>query len=74
MTGDYPATLPGLPLASFLDALGRQVTAEPTRSGLLAVLTRTVDEGLRSGHPCLDRDNARELGLALVAWADEEPG
>lgn len=70
MTGTYPETLPGLPLANFLDALGRRVTAELTRSGLLAILTRTPDEGLKGGHPALDRDNARELGNALLAFAD----
>ena len=63
---------PGLPLANFLDALGRRVTAEVTRSGLLAVLTRTPAEGLRGGHPALNRDNARELGNALLAFASTE--
>jgi hypothetical protein len=64
------AVLPGLPLANFLDALGRRVTAEVTHSGLLAVIARMPSSGLRNGHPCLDRDNARELGLALLAFAD----
>lgn len=59
-------------LASFIDALGRRVTVEVTRSGLAIVLTRTPAEGLRSGHPALSRDNARELGTALLAFADEE--
>lgn len=73
---------PAEPLADFIDAHGRRVTAEETRSGLVAVLTRTVDgalgtwtagEGFRSGHPALDRENALELGTALVAWANGEP-
>ena len=62
--------LPGIPLVSFLDALGRRVTLVPTRAGTAAILTRTVDEGEPSGQPCLDPGSARELGLALVAWAD----
>lgn len=65
--------IPGLPLASFLDALGRRVTAELTRSGLLVVLTRTASEGLNGGHPALSQDNARELGNALIAFADRGP-
>jgi hypothetical protein len=65
--------LPGLPLANFLDALGRRVTVEGTRSGLASILTRTPESGLLGGHPALDRDNARELGNALLAFADEGP-
>jgi hypothetical protein len=62
------------PLANFIDALGRRVTAEPTRSGLLAILTRTPDKGLRGGHPALDVDNARVLRDALTAFiGDGEP-
>lgn len=69
-----PADTQAVPeLARFTDALGRRVTAEPTRSGLLALLTRTVDEGLNVGHPCLSRENARELGEALLAFADRGP-
>jgi hypothetical protein len=55
-----------------IDALGRYVTAEVTPSGLLVILTRTADEGLRSGHPALNAENARELGNALLAFADGE--
>jgi len=62
----------GLPLANFLDAQGHRVTAEPTHSGLLAILARTPDGSLRDGRPCLSRDNARELGNALLAFADGE--
>ena len=58
--------------ARIIDALGRHVTAEVTPSGLLVILTRTPDEGLRSGHPALGRENARELGNALLAFADGE--
>jgi len=60
-------------LANFIDALGRRVTAEETPSGLLAILTRTAAEGLRGGHPALSQDNARELGNALIAFADRGP-
>ena len=65
-------TPPPAELARFIDAQGREVTAERTRSGLLAVLTRTPGEGLNGGHPALNRENARELGYALLAFADEE--
>lgn len=58
------------PLADFIDALGRRVTAEETYSGLLAVLTRMPSSGIRNGHPCLNRDNARTLAVALLAFAD----
>lgn len=70
MTADNP---PPAELARFIDAQGHCVTAEVTRSGLLAILTRTPDEGLNGGHPALNREMARELGMALVLWADEEP-
>ena len=70
MTTDAPPVIPGVPLVSFLDAQGHRVTLEVTRSGLAALLTRTPDEGLRSGHPCLSRENARKLGEALLAFAD----
>lgn len=73
MTGNAQAAPPGLPLANFLDALGRRVTAEVTSSGLLAILTSTPDRGLRGGHPCLSPENARELGEALIRFADGEP-
>ncbi len=68
-------------LADLIDAHGHRVTAELTRSGLVAVLTRTVDgelgtwvrgKGFSSGHPALDRENARELGNALLAFAEGE--
>lgn len=69
MTSDAP---PPVELASFIDALGRRVTVEVTRSGLAAILTQTPERGLRGGHPALSQDNARELGYALVAFADRE--
>lgn len=59
------AVPPGVPLANILDAHGRQVTAEVTRSGLLAILTRTVGTGQDSGQPALNRENAVELRDAL---------
>lgn len=58
------------PLARLIDAQGRRVTATVTRSGLLAIITATPDEGIKSGHPCLSPANARELGNALIAFAD----
>jgi hypothetical protein len=62
-------------LARLIDAQGHEVTAEITRSGLLVILSRTPDEGLSGGHPALNAENARELGLALIAFADREvPG
>lgn len=63
---------PRPPLASLIDAQGRRVTAEVTRSGLVAILTRTPDEGLNGGHPALNADNARQLGNALLAFAERE--
>jgi hypothetical protein len=60
--------LPGLPLASFLDAQGHRVTAEITRSGLLVILSRTPGEGLSGGHPALNRENAVELRNALTEY------
>jgi hypothetical protein len=57
-------------LARFIDAQGHRVTAEVTRSGLLAVLTRTPDEGLNGGHPCLTAENAAELMGALARFVD----
>jgi hypothetical protein len=66
-------TPPPVELASFIDALGRRVTVEVTRSGLAAILTQTPERGLRGGHPALNRDNARELGNALIAFADQGP-
>ena len=63
---------PPVVLADFIDSHGRRVTAEETRSGLVAILTRTPDEGLNGGHPALDRERALELGTALVDWAKRE--
>lgn len=57
-------------LANFIDALGRRVTAEITPSGLLVILTRTPDEGLRSGHPALNQENATTLRDALTVFVD----
>ena len=64
--------LPARPLANFIDAQGHRVTATLTRSGLLAIITRAGEDGIRSGHPCLNPENARELGEALLNWADRE--
>lgn len=58
-----PAVRP--PLARFLDAHGRRITAVVTPSGLLAILTRTPETGLRGGHPALNAENAAELRDAL---------
>ncbi len=66
-------TPPPAELARLIDSQGHQVTAVETRSGLCVILTRTVETGLRDGHPALNREMARELGMALVLWADEEP-
>lgn len=57
-------------LAHFIDALGRQVTATVTSSGLLVILTRTPESGLRGGHPALDRAQAAELRDALTEFID----
>jgi hypothetical protein len=65
-------TLPGLPLANFFDAQGHRVTAELTRSGLLAILTQTADEGLNGGHPALNREHAETLRDALNEFIDGE--
>jgi len=62
------------PLAAFTDALGREVTAVESPSGLLVILTRTPQTGLNGGHPALNRELARELGEKLTAWADEGGG
>lgn len=70
MTADIP---PPIELASFIDALGRRVTLELTHSGLAAILTRTPELGLRGGHPALDRENALELGTALIEFANRKP-
>lgn len=65
------ATPPGLPLANFLDVQGHWVTATVTSSGLLAILSHSPAGQLCSGgHPCLSAENARELGEALIAFAD----
>jgi hypothetical protein len=67
--------LPGLPLASFLDAQGHRITVEVTRSGLAVIFARTPDGSLESGRPALSPENSRELGLVLIAFADREvPG
>jgi hypothetical protein len=66
-----PASAP-VEFARFIDALGRRVTAELTRPGLLAILTRTPDKGLNGGHPALSQDHARQLGNALIAFADRD--
>lgn len=59
-------------LANFIDAQGHRVTATPTRSGLLAVITTATEDGIRSGHPCLNRANATELRDALNEFLGEE--
>ena len=64
--------LPARPIASFIDAQGHRVTATPTRSGLLAIITRAGEDGIRSGHPCLNAENARVLGEALLKFARGE--
>ncbi len=69
MTADIQAPAE---IARFIDAQGHEITATVTRSGLCVILTRTPDEGLRSGHPALSPEHARELGLALLAFADGE--
>lgn len=53
------------PLASIVDAQGHEVSAWETRSGLLVILTRTPGQGLRGGHPALNREQAAELRDAL---------
>jgi hypothetical protein len=64
-------------LARFIDALGREVTATIAPSGLLIILSRTVDvaEGERlgalNGYPALDRETAGLLGAALLEYAGE---
>ena len=58
--------------ARFIDALGRQVTATVAPSGLLVILTRSPESGLRDGHPALDGETARVLGEALIGFADRE--
>jgi hypothetical protein len=65
MTNTAPAEL-----ASFIDALGHQVTVVVAPSGLLVILTRTADEGLRDGHPALNVENAIELRDALMEFID----
>ena len=59
-------------LARFIDGLGREVTATIAPSGLLVILTRSPESGLRGGHPALDRETARVLGDALIDFADLE--
>lgn len=69
---DTSATAQGAVLADFFDSLGRRVTATVTNAGTLAILTRTPETGLKGGHPALTPENARELGEALIAFADRE--
>lgn len=69
MPADTP---PPVELANLIDALGRRVTLVPTRQGTAAIFTATAETGLDGGHPDLSAENARELGLALVAFADRE--
>jgi hypothetical protein len=56
--------------ARFIDALGRQVTATIAPSGILVILTRDPETGLRGGHPALDRESAAELRDALTEFID----
>lgn len=65
-----PADTAPAVLARFIDAQGHQVTAGVTRSGLLAIVTRTPDGGIRSGMPCLNRENAADLMDALAEFID----
>lgn len=74
-----PATIAPPPaLARLIDALGHEVTATIAPSGLLIILTRTVDvpdgerEGMLDGYPALDRESARALGDALLEFAGRE--
>lgn len=62
MASDTP---PPVELTRFIDAQGHRVTAELTRSGLLAILTQTAGEGLNGGHPALNREHAKTLRDAL---------
>jgi hypothetical protein len=61
-------------LAEFFDAHGRRITAVVTPSGLLAILTRTPETGLRGGHPALNAENAAELRDALNVFLDGAEG
>ena len=61
-----PTTNP--PLANLIDAQGHKVTATVARSGLLAIITTAREDGIRSGHPCLNRENAIELRNALTEF------
>ena len=72
MTAD---TLPPAELAALIDVHDHRVTAVPAglRGELLAILTATADGGLADGHPCLNGDMARQLGNALLVFADGEP-
>lgn len=58
-------------LARLTDALGRRVIAAVAPSGLLVILTQTADEGLRGGHPALNREQAAELRDALTEFIGE---
>ena len=66
------ATIQPPVLAEFFDALGRQVTATIAPSGLLVILTRGPESGLRGGHPVLDRESAVKLRNALGEFIDGE--
>ena len=57
-------------LARFIDALGRQVTATIAPSGVLVILTRDPETGLRGGHPAPDRESAAELRDALTEFIE----
>ncbi len=59
-------------LAELFDAQGHRVTASVTRSGLLTIVTQTLD-GKASGHPCLSPavDQAVKLRDALNVFLDD---
>jgi len=67
-------------LARLIDALGREVTATLAPSGLLIILSRTVDipdgehRGALDGYPALDRESAGVLGAALLKFANRQEG
>ena len=69
-----PDTSPQAELARFIDLHGKRVTAVTAglRGEQVAILTSTADEGLAGGHPFLNKDNARELGNALLEFADRD--
>jgi len=73
-------TAPPPVLARLIDALGREVTATLAPSGLLIILSRTVDipdgehRGALDGYPALDRESAGVLGAALLQFANRQEG